>query len=111
MLLFHDRTQTETLKNSCTSNIRTCPHDVQVGDFGQWSEYKIPEERARRLLIRFSVSLEGQMSGFVFVSALTGDLLLAMEGCRHDSHVFVVIAHGPLVKSDSIFQHLACVAT
>ena len=40
-----------------------------------------------------------------------GDLLLAMEGCRHDSHVFVVIAHGPLVKSDSMFQHLACVAT
>ena len=66
MLLFHDRTHTEKLKNRVTSNIRTCRHDVKLGDLGQWSEYKIPKERARHLLIRFACGLKFQMSGFVF---------------------------------------------
>ena len=78
MLLFHDGTHTEKLKNRFTSNIRTCRHDVQLGDLGQWSEYTIPKERARHLLIRFAGGLKDQMSGFVLVSALSGDVHFAM---------------------------------
>ena len=44
-LRFHDWTQTEKLVNSCTENIRTCGHDVQLGDFGHWSEYKIFKQK------------------------------------------------------------------
>ena len=44
-LRFHDWTQTEKLVNSCTENMRTCGHDVQPGDFGQWSEYKFFKQK------------------------------------------------------------------